>query len=59
MLLARLRNVGVDTVAVVDLTRPDFDIPVVRVIAPGLEFIDDNPDYVPGERAERIAAERE
>jgi ribosomal protein S12 methylthiotransferase accessory factor len=56
-LLARLRGVGIGTVAIVDLTRSDFGIPVVRAIAPGLEFIDDNPDYVPGERALRIAEE--
>jgi len=59
ILVSRLDNVGIEKVAVVDLTRPDFDLPVVRVIAPGLEFIDDNPDYIPGERARRVMAERE
>ena len=41
----------------VDLTRPDFAIPVVRVVIPGLEGPDDHPRYVPGPRA-RAAGER-
>ena len=59
VLAARLRSAGIGKVAVVDLTRRDFELPVVRVIAPGLEFIDDNPAYVPGERARRLIEERE
>jgi ribosomal protein S12 methylthiotransferase accessory factor len=35
--LGRLRSAGVGEVVVVDLTRPKFAIPVVRVIVPGLE----------------------
>ena len=50
-LLARLTAVGLDRVVTVDLTRPEFGIPVVRVIVPGLEPPDDGPDYRPGPRA--------
>ncbi len=32
----RLVNSGFQRVIVVDLTRPDFSIPVVRVVVPGL-----------------------
>jgi ribosomal protein S12 methylthiotransferase accessory factor len=36
---------------VVDLTQPAYAIPVVRVVIPGLEGPDDDPEYVPGARA--------
>ena len=51
--LSRLSAAGLDTVFVVDLTKPAFGIPVVRVIVPGLEALyeDADSDYVPGERA--------
>ena len=35
--LARLRSVGCDQVAHVDLTRPELGLPVARMIVPGLE----------------------
>lgn len=38
-------------VVVVDLTTPDFGVPVVRVIVPGLEGISTFPSYQPGRRA--------
>jgi YcaO-like protein with predicted kinase domain len=47
----RLAAAGFVRIALVDLTRPEFGIPVVRVIVPGLEAPDDHPDYVPGARA--------
>jgi ribosomal protein S12 methylthiotransferase accessory factor len=50
-LLDRLRSVGVKEVAAVDLTRPEFGIPVVRVVAPGLEGSDHDANYAPGPRA--------
>lgn len=50
-MLERLRANGIQQVAVVDLTRPEFGIPVVRVVAPGLEAPHDDEDYVPGPRA--------
>jgi ribosomal protein S12 methylthiotransferase accessory factor len=56
-ILACLRGVGIDQAYAVDLTRPDLGIPVVRVLVPDLEFIDDMPDYVPGPRARRLQGE--
>ena len=56
--LERLHAVGVDQVAVVDLTKPQFGIPVVRVVIPGLEGVDSSPKYRPGRRA-RAMIERE
>jgi len=44
-------------VVVVDLTKPEFALPVVRVIVPGLEPILVS-DYVPGRRAQGVLAER-
>jgi ribosomal protein S12 methylthiotransferase accessory factor len=54
-MLARLRAAGIDQVVVVDLSREAVGVPVVRVIAPGLEGMRDhgNDDYVPGLRARR------
>jgi ribosomal protein S12 methylthiotransferase accessory factor len=49
---ARLEALGV-AVWHLDLTLPEFGLPVARVIAPGLEGPDEAPDYVPGERAQR------
>lgn len=46
----RLRSVGIDQVLAVDLTREEFGIPVVRVVIPGLESVDDSPKYVYGAR---------
>lgn len=50
-LLERLKAVSVSEVAVVDLTREDVGIPVVRVVIPGLEAPHDDDGYVPGPRA--------
>jgi YcaO-like protein with predicted kinase domain len=49
--LASLSKVGVRQVVVVNLTKPAFELPVVRVIVPGLEGGFD-PGYVPGRRAQ-------
>jgi YcaO-like protein with predicted kinase domain len=51
-----LRSVGIDRVIAIDLTRPDFAIPVVRVVIPGLEGDIRHPSYIPGPRARRAAA---
>jgi ribosomal protein S12 methylthiotransferase accessory factor len=51
--LDRLRSAGIDRVVVVDLTKPEFGIPVVRVIIPGLEGSMESPAYAPGARARR------
>jgi YcaO-like protein with predicted kinase domain len=52
-LLARLEADGIEHVLVVDLTRADLQIPVVRVVIPGMETPCDGPSYVPGKRALR------
>jgi YcaO-like protein with predicted kinase domain len=54
--LERLKTVGLERVVVVDLTRPEFGIPVVRLVIPGLEgpaFGEGSSAYVLGARAER------
>lgn len=55
-LIARLSNIGIKEVAVVDLSRAEFDIPVVRVIIPGLEAPHDDETYVKGPRARQVLA---
>jgi ribosomal protein S12 methylthiotransferase accessory factor len=54
-LLERLCAAGHDQAVYVDLTIEEFDIPVVRVVVPGLEGVFKGPgsDYVPGKRAQR------
>lgn len=52
--LDRLRAVGIRRVIAVDLTRPEFRIPVIRVVIPGLESPDSEPEYVPGARARAV-----
>ncbi|MFP2924693.1 YcaO-like family protein [Pyxidicoccus sp. 3LG] len=54
-LLGCLRAAGLGEAVVVDLTRPHFGIPVVRVLVPGLEPLNDIPGYVPGARARRLS----
>jgi YcaO-like protein with predicted kinase domain len=56
--LDRLRAVGIDQVVAVDLTKPEFGIPVVRMIIPGLEGMDHSPKYVAGARARRMMQRR-
>ena len=55
-LLNRLGAAGIERVVAVDLTRPDFAIPVVRVVIPGLEGDPRHPLYRPGARARRAVA---
>jgi YcaO-like protein with predicted kinase domain len=52
-LLSRLTAVGCSRVLAVDLTKPEFGLPVVRVVIPGLEGPDD-PDYAPGARVQKL-----
>lgn len=54
----RLSAVGIPEIVVVDLTRQDFGIPVVRVLVPGLEPLFDVPGYVAGARARRRLSQR-
>jgi len=51
--LARLAAKGIDQVVAVDLTKPDVGLPVVRVVASGLEgaYQGEGSDYRPGPRA--------
>jgi YcaO-like protein with predicted kinase domain len=46
-----LRTAGIERVVVVDLTREDFRLPVVRVIIPGLEALVSLREYSMGTRA--------
>jgi YcaO-like protein with predicted kinase domain len=57
-LVSRLVAIGCDEPVVVDLSKPEFGIPVVRVVVPGLEAIAEAPGYVPGERALRLLRAR-
>lgn len=57
-LVDRLRSAGVRQAIVVDLTRAEFGIPVVRVVAPGLEGSDHHPGYSPGARARAVRERR-
>jgi len=54
--LAALGRVGVEQVAAVNLTKPRYGIPVVRVVIPGLEAMSEVRGYVLGERARRAMA---
>jgi YcaO-like protein with predicted kinase domain len=56
--LERLHSARFTRVVFVDLTRPDFEVPVVRVVVPGLEGDIKHPNYIPGARARRAAASR-
>ena len=49
-----LAATGLDQVTVVDLTKPEFLVPVVRVVVPGLESLHDAPGYVPGRRTRAV-----
>ncbi len=44
IVLGRLVDRGFDTVAVVDLTRPEIGVPVVRMVVPGLEVNTMDPE---------------
>jgi YcaO-like protein with predicted kinase domain len=55
--LEHLRSAEITRVIAVDLTRPEYAIPVVRVVIPGLEGDIRHPHYVPGPRARRAAAQ--
>jgi YcaO-like protein with predicted kinase domain len=49
--LDRLRERGFERVIAVDLTKPEFRLPVVRVVIPGLEGPTQLSTYLPGARA--------
>jgi len=52
-LLRQVHQVGIEQAVAVNLTQSGFDLPVVRMVIPGLEGPDDHDGYVPGERALR------
>ena len=52
--LTRLKASGITQVIVVNLTREEFAIPVVKVIIPGLEGIASSRSYIFGARAQNI-----
>ena len=54
--LERLQSAGFAQVVAIDLTRPEFDIPVLKLVIPGLEGDIKHPNYTPGPRASRVAA---
>lgn len=47
--LSRLRSVGISRVVLFNLTRPEFRLPVARVVIPGMEP-GEVTDYIPGRR---------
>ncbi len=54
-IVGRLQSAGIRQTIAVDLTRSEFGVPVVRVIAPGLEGFDHFPAYyAPGARARAV-----
>ena len=57
-LVDRLIDAGFDEVICVDLTRPGLDIPVVRIIVPGLELAALVETLRYGPRAQEVAAGR-
>jgi ribosomal protein S12 methylthiotransferase accessory factor len=50
-MLSALRGIGIESAVVVDLSRPDIGIPVVKIVVPGLEGLVQHGKYEPGERA--------
>ena len=53
-LINRLKLSEINEVIVLNLTLPEFNIPVVRVIIPKLEGLSSFPGYFQGERANKI-----
>jgi ribosomal protein S12 methylthiotransferase accessory factor len=55
--LERLSAAGISQVCCVDLRQPEFDIPVVRIVVPGLEgcWTPGGGEYTPGARARAVA----
>lgn len=53
--LSLLSACGITRVIAIDLTRDEFQVPVVKVVIPGLEGVIFESDYSPGRRAARLA----
>jgi ribosomal protein S12 methylthiotransferase accessory factor len=56
LLLAALRGAGLDQAVVLDLSKPEIGVPVVRVVVPGLEAL--HLDFYAAGRRARAFAER-
>jgi len=56
--LAQLQQAGVKRVVAIELTKDMFNLPVVRMVIPGLEGHHEVPGYVPGLRAGALMASR-
>ena len=56
--LERLAAAGLGEAVVVDLSKPELGVPVVRVVVPGLEVLSDLPGYLPGRRTREALARR-
>ena len=54
LILERLAAVGLTQAIVVDLSKPEFGVPVVKVVVPGLEPYHRVVGCLPGERALRV-----
>jgi YcaO-like protein with predicted kinase domain len=54
VVIAAVRRAGASQIAVVDLTRPELGLPVVRVVVPGFESMSEAPGYTPGRRAREV-----
>ena len=52
--IGRLKAAGIEQVLAIELTKEEFGLPVVRVVIPGLESVDDSPKYVHRTRAQRL-----
>lgn len=58
--LGRLKDIGIEEAVSVELTQERYQIPVVRVVIPGLEGVykGEHSDYVPGARAKALLERR-
>lgn len=53
-IIFNLRRVGIEEIVLLNLTHPYFNIPIARVIIPGLESLSSVPGYYPGDRARKL-----
>lgn len=56
-MLSRLRAVGIQRAVMVDLTRPEFGVPVARMVIPGLEALRVSAEDILGPRLDQDARE--
>ena len=53
-LIAQVQSAGLNQILAVNLSQYPQDIPIARVIVPGMEGIDSHAEYVPGRRARAL-----